>query len=88
MRNIKFGNMSHYDEISERIGWFGASDIPTVETARELLRKVMDEQCEVSFEEVLRIHRFAPVPYTDEELIALDIITQAYRIGSLIFRNK
>jgi hypothetical protein len=87
IRNIKFGNMSTYEEISERIGWFGAADIPTVEAARELLAKVMDEHCKASFEKVLRIHRFAPVPYTEEELIALEIIIQAYKIGSLIFRN-
>lgn len=80
--------MSVYDEISNRIGWFGAVDIPSAEFAKNLLQKVLDEECQSSFETVLKIHRFAPAPVTEEEIIALDFICEAYRIGKLIFMNK
>ena len=80
--------MTQFDEISQRVGWIGATDIPTINEARELLIKVMDEYSKEAFEVVLTIHRFAPVPYTEEELTALEIISQAYRIGSLIFKSR
>jgi len=79
--------MSVYSDISKRIGWEGSSSIPSVELAQELLEKVTRQHCQVAFEQVFRIHRFAPTSETEEEYEAMLIIYEAYTKGTSIFNR-
>ena len=79
--------MSIYSEISKRIGWEGHCAIPSVETAGELLCSVAGMHCREAFEMAFKIHRFAPLPGTEGELEAMNIIHEAYVKGARHFRS-
>jgi hypothetical protein len=74
--------MKGYDEMSNRDG---PVEIPSVDKAFGLLGKVRDEQDGMAFKAVLQIYRQAPKAETEEQLIAMNIISEAYKIGSILF---
>lgn len=80
--------MSKYSEISKRIGWNGKADIPSLEKANELLAKVRNNNDADAFEQVFKIYRFAQAPVGEQETLALNVIIEAYRIGTDIFQYK
>jgi hypothetical protein len=79
--------MSKYSDISKRVGWNGFTTIPTVSFATLLRNKVVNEHCEHSFEQVLRIYRFAPTSNTDDGYKAMCIIYDAHTKGTEIFKT-
>ena len=62
------------------------SSFPPVEIAQKLLEKVRDEQSKEAFKIIVEIYNNAKVPETEDELTALNLICEAYRIGSAIFK--
>ena len=79
--------MNVYTSISKRIGWNNSASIPTIREAIILRNKVMLNSCENSFEQVFKIHRFAPNANTDDECIAMSEIYNAFIAGREIFRD-
>ncbi len=80
--------MSIYSNISKRIGWQGHCAIPSLKTARELLREVEVNHRQSAFEMVFKIHRFASTPETDAEREAMGVIWNAFFIGRDIFQKQ
>lgn len=62
------------------------SSLPPVDIANKLLEKVRDEQSKEAFKIIVEIYNNAKVPETEEELTALNLICEAYRIGSVLFK--
>ena len=77
-----------YTQVSKHIGITGqAIHLPPMEIAKELLTDTKAGNIG-AFEAVFRYYRFSHTPVSDPEREVLDIITQAYNIGSEIFKNK
>lgn len=77
--------MSRYDEINSHPDWEGAFEIPSIDIALDLLTKVRDKQDKLSYESVLLIYKLAKKPQTEDQLLSMNIITEAYRIGTILF---
>jgi hypothetical protein len=77
--------MSCYDELNYHSGWEGSIEIPSINLALELLEKVRDKQDKGSFENVLLIYKFAKKPLTEDQLLSMSVIAEAYRVGSVLF---
>ncbi len=76
-----------YTQVSKEIGLEGTATIPTLEEAHELLKKVENEDID-AFTEIFKIYRFVTSP-TDSTLVkVMRVITEAFYIGSIIFRNR
>jgi len=61
-------------------------EIPTIDVAFKLLEKVRDKQEKEAFEMVIRIYEQGAKVESEEQLIAMSIISDAYRIGCIIFK--
>ncbi|HEY4787285.1 MAG TPA: hypothetical protein VIH57_14600 [Bacteroidales bacterium] len=60
--------------------------IPTIDEALELLGQVRDKQNRMAFETVLRIYGYAPKAESEEQLLAMNIISNAYWVGCILFK--
>ena len=80
--------MSIYREISKKIGWDKDTkvSIPTLEEARELHNDVLIDESVEAYENVFRIHRFAPTPDCGEDEQAMKWIHEAYVYGQSLFK--
>lgn len=80
--------MTVYSEISKKIGWDKDTkvSIPTVNEAKELHNEVLINQSEEAFENVFRIHRFAPTPDGGEDSVAMGYIHDAFVNGQKFFK--
>lgn len=74
------------DEINDWINKKGNMEIPSIDIAFKLLEKVRDKQDREAFDIVLRIYERGAKVDTEEQLIAMSIISDAYRIGCIIFK--
>lgn len=79
--------MCIYSDISKRIGWnSGRIMIPDLEVVKILYREVQDGDTE-AFENIFRFHRFCEPPKTAKEAETIDLIYNAYQIGTKMFRD-
>lgn len=80
--------MTIYSELSKKIGWDKDTkvSIPTLFEAKELYQEVMINESVGAYEQVFRIHRFAPTPDGGEDSVAMGYIHDAYVKGQKFFK--
>lgn len=80
--------MSKFFEISKRVGWVDqVIEVPPIDKLIDLRKKVLADNCEKSYEEIMRINRFAEIPDTIEGLKAMRILNETWLDGKKIFVN-